>query len=99
MRKQMLMVALTLASAASSAAPAAPSTLATQPLLKSVAADVSEAELRKSLTALVGFGTRHSLSYTASPTRGIGATRRWTAGRFAEFSKACGGCLSVATPA
>lgn len=99
MGKRVLAVALMLASAAVSAAPAAPPTIATQPLLKSVAADVSEDELRASLTALVGFGTRHSLSDTKSPTRGIGAARRWTAGRFAEFSKACGGCLTVATPA
>jgi len=83
---------------AASVAVAAPAPSA-QPLLKAVAADVSEAELRTSLTALVGFGTRHTLSDTTSPTRGIGAARRWTASRFSDFSKACGGCLTVMTPA
>lgn len=59
---------------------------------------VSEAELRNTITALVGFGTRHSLSDTESPTRGIGAARRWTAERFAAISKDCGGCLIIAQP-
>ncbi|MBA2921228.1 M28 family peptidase [Sphingomonas sp. MAH-20] len=55
------------------------------------------AELRATITRLVGFGTRHTLSTTTDPKRGIGAARRWTAGRFGEFSKACGGCLTVET--
>ncbi len=59
---------------------------------------VSPAELRATITTLVGFGTRHSLSDTASDTRGIGAARRWAAGRFAAISTACGGCLTVETP-
>ena len=42
MRKHVLMVALTLASAASGGARAAPPATATHPLRKSVAADVSE---------------------------------------------------------
>jgi Zn-dependent M28 family amino/carboxypeptidase len=53
--------------------------------------------LRATVTKLVGFGTRHTLSTTTDPKRGIGAARRWAAGRFGEFSKACGGCLQVET--
>ena len=94
MHKSVLGLGL-LAASVAVAAPAPPA----QPLLKAVAADVSEAELRTSLTALVGFGTRHTLSDTQSPKRGIGAARRWTASRFNDFSKACGGCLTVMTPA
>ena len=55
--------------------------------------------MRATITRLVGFGTRHTLSDTQSPTRGIGAARRWAAGRFAAYSAACGGCLVVETPA
>ncbi|NIJ08299.1 hypothetical protein FHS31_001916 [Sphingomonas vulcanisoli] len=55
------------------------------------------AELRKTIAALVGFGTRHTASDTQSPTRGIGAARRYAAGRFEAFSKACHGCLTVET--
>jgi hypothetical protein len=47
--------------------------------------------------ALVGFGTRHTLSTTTDPKRGIGAARRWTAKQFEAFGKACGGCLTVDT--
>ncbi len=60
---------------------------------------VSPDELHATITALVGFGTRHTLSDTTSPTRGIGAARRWAQSRFQAFSQACGGCLQVVTPA
>ncbi len=65
----------------------------------SPAAGVSPAELRATITRLVGFGTRHTLSDTVSETRGIGAARRYAASRFADFAKACGGCLTIETPA
>lgn len=53
--------------------------------------------LRAAITSLVGFGTRHTLSTTTDPKRGIGAARRWAASRFQSFSKACGDCLAVET--
>ena len=77
------------------AAPAA----AAEPALPALAAGVSEAELKASINALVGFGTRHSASDTVSPVRGIGAARRWAASRFQAFSAACGNCLRIETPA
>jgi Zn-dependent M28 family amino/carboxypeptidase len=79
-------------------------------MLFSVAADAGDAgkanpavavspdALRETITRLVGFGTRHTLSDTVSETRGIGAARRYAAGRFADFAKACGGCLVIETP-
>jgi len=68
------------------------------PELAAIAKAVKPAELGDTIHALVGFGTRHTLSDTTSDTRGIGAARRWAGGRFAAFSKACGGCLVVETP-
>ncbi|GBQ33545.1 peptidase M28 [Gluconacetobacter azotocaptans DSM 13594] len=56
-----------------------------------------QAALRRTVTALVGFGTRHTLSTTTDSRRGIGAARRWVADRFAADGAACGGCLSVET--
>lgn len=94
MHKSLLGLSLLTASVAL-AAPVPPA----QPLLKAVAAEVSEAEMRATLTTLVGFGTRHTLSDTKSATRGIGAARHWTASHFDAFSKACGGCLTVMLPA
>ncbi|HQT91617.1 MAG TPA: M20/M25/M40 family metallo-hydrolase, partial [Candidatus Kryptobacter bacterium] len=35
---------------------------------------------------LVSFGTRHTMSDTTSPTRGIGAARNWIASKFTEFA-------------
>lgn len=66
--------------------------------LKEVAGSVSEARQRATIEALVGFGTRHTLSDTKSDKRGIGAARRWVAARFSSISKDCGGKLTVATP-
>ncbi len=55
------------------------------------------AALRSTIATLVGFGTRHALSSPTDPVRGIGAARRWAAGRFTAIGTACGGCLAVET--
>ena len=51
--------------------------------------------LRRDVTRLVGFGTRHTLSDTLSDTRGIGAARRWIFDEFNRISASCGNCLEV----
>jgi len=66
--------------------------------LKDIAHSVSETRQRATVEALVGFGTRHTLSETKSDKRGIGAARRWVAAKFGSISKDCGGKLTVATP-
>ena len=70
-----------------------------QPLLAEVAAAVEVAELQATIDSLVGFGTRHTMSETASSSRGIGAARQWVRHRFIDLSQQCGGCLEVVTPA
>jgi Zn-dependent M28 family amino/carboxypeptidase len=57
------------------------------------------AALKETITRLVAFGTRHTLSDTTSDVRGIGAARRWVGARFMALSKDCGGCLVIQTPA
>ncbi len=69
-----------------------------QPMLRDIVERVSADELKATITQLVGFGTRHTLSDTKSKTRGIGAARRWVKARFEAFSKACDGCIEVVTP-
>ena len=69
-----------------------------QPLLHTLAAEVQPERMRADIEALVGFGTRHTLSETRSETRGIGAARRWTQRQFEAMSRDCGGCLTIATP-
>ena len=71
---------------------------AQQPLLRAVAADVSAERLRTTITGLVGYGTRHTLSDTRSNRRGIGAARRWVESEFRALGASCGGCLEIATP-
>jgi hypothetical protein len=57
--------------------------------------DVSAVQVERVLRRLVGFGTRHTLSDTLSPARGIGAARRWVKAEFDHISRECGGCLEV----
>ncbi|QXQ05727.1 M20/M25/M40 family metallo-hydrolase [Sphingosinicellaceae bacterium] len=59
---------------------------------------VSPVELRATIEHLVGFGTRHTMSDQASPTRGIGAARTYAAASFAEIAAKCGGCLTIEQP-
>lgn len=62
-----------------------------------LASAVSATRIRQDIETLVGFGTRHTLSETASDTRGIGAARRWVEQEFKRIAKACDGCLEVFT--
>ena len=91
----LLLLASGQASAAASPPPAVPRE---QPELAALASAPSEAQLRATITKLVSFGTRHTLSDTKSSTRGIGAARRWVKSRFEAISHDCGGCLEVVTP-
>jgi Zn-dependent M28 family amino/carboxypeptidase len=72
---------------------------ADQSILREIAIAPDPAQLQTTIQTLVGFGTRHTLSDTKSPKRGIGAARRWTQARFEAISKDCGGCITVVTPA
>jgi hypothetical protein len=54
------------------------------------------ARLKATVDKLVGFGTRHSLSTTDDPARGIGAARRWAAGELTRISDTCSGCITSA---
>ena len=65
------------------------------PRLSAIAAAPSPQRLEATITQLVGFGTRHTLSDTLSPTRGIGAARRWISAEFERIAQACNGCLQV----
>jgi hypothetical protein len=58
-------------------------------------ANASAERVKKDITTLVKFGTRHTMSDTLSTTRGIGAARHWIYGEFQNISKQCGGCLEV----
>lgn len=47
------------------------------PAIQTAMKEVSANRIQGSIERLAGFGTRHTLSETESPTRGIGAARNW----------------------
>jgi hypothetical protein len=69
--------------------------LRTDPALQAAIRDISAQQIRATDSALVSFGTRHTMSDTSSDTRGIGAARRYLFARLRGYSEACGGCLRV----
>ena len=70
------------------ATPLLPTELAAQ-----LQANISPDSLKAYIIRLSEFGTRNSGSDTLSATTGIGAARRWTHQKFAEFSAANDGRL------
>ncbi|QJQ33104.1 M20/M25/M40 family metallo-hydrolase [Sphingomonas lacunae] len=74
------------------------SAIAQQAAVPAPETQVSESSLRSMVEALVGFGTRHTLSEQDNPVRGIGAARRWAEAEFRRISADCGGCLTVQLP-
>ncbi len=73
--------------------PSQGSTAAPQP---PPAASQAQARIERDIRALAGFGTRHTMSGSDDPARGIGASRDWLAAQFESISKEyCGGRLRV----
>ena len=81
--------------AARAGAQAAPIPSQEDPRIHEIVAASSAARIERDVRALVGFGTRNTLSDTVSATRGIGAARRWVFAQFQDISRQCGNCLEV----
>lgn len=90
-----LVVALAAAPALAQAPGVPPSE---HPVLREIVNAVNPGRIKATDTHLVGFGTRHTLSTTTSPARGIGAARRWVKSQFERISEDCGACLEIITP-
>ena len=86
---------LVLSAGAFSAPAIEPSPPALDARLYALAEAPSPARMEADIRQLVAFGTRNTLSDTASETRGIGAARRFVRDEFERMSAACGGCLEV----
>ncbi|HZS06411.1 MAG TPA: M28 family metallopeptidase [Blastocatellia bacterium] len=65
------------------------------PQIEKIVAEISAANIENNIRKLVSFGTRHTLSDQESPTRGIGAARRWIKSEFDRYSRESGGRLQV----
>jgi len=84
-----------LLSPAAAAPDAPPPSAPRDPRIDAVLADISAARIEHDIATLVGFGTRHTLSETASDTRGIGAARRWILGELQACAARPGARLKV----
>ena len=89
-----MLFAAALLSAAAAAAPPTPQDVK----LRSIASAVNVDRLRADVSALVGFGTRHTLSSQTEPDHGIGAALTWAEAEFTLYSRECGKCLVIARP-
>lgn len=91
-------LSIALAGAILASVPAAAQPVDEQALVHRLVSEVRPERLRADVESMVGFGTRHTLSETASETRGVGAARRWVEREFQTISRECGGCLEVVLP-
>ncbi len=80
MRRGLLTLLLSLTASLSARAQAP------DPAISTLVEGISAERLDTIIRALAGFGTRHTLSSTDSPTRGIGAARQWILDRFRASS-------------
>lgn len=65
------------------------------PVVEKIVKEVSAKNLKATIEKLAAFGTRHTLSDTASDTRGIGAARRWIKAEFERYAQASQGRMTV----
>jgi hypothetical protein len=66
------------------------------PALRSMLREIDAHRVERDIAALVGFGTRHTLSSQTDPNRGIGAARDWIFDQFQSYAAASGGRMTVA---
>ena len=64
-------------------------------LVEKIVREVSAKNIKATIEKLVSFGTRNTLSDTASETRGIGAARRWLKSEFERYAQASDGRMAV----
>lgn len=83
MRSALILSILALASTLSAQAPEPRDARVMEAVAK-----VQATDLQATVTKLVSFGTRHTLSNTNDPSHGIGAARTWLASAFGELAKA-----------
>jgi hypothetical protein len=65
------------------------------PAIEKMVGEVKADSLKSYVNKLVSFGTRHTLSTTTDPKKGIGAARNWIISKFNEFAKSSNGRMSV----
>lgn len=67
----------------------------TDPELNLLVNSVSSDSLRSYVEKLIVFGTRHTMSSTSDPVKGIGAARFWVLSKFRTFAANSDGRMNV----
>lgn len=70
-------------------------TVARDPQISAMVAEVSVANLEQNVRKMVSFHTRHTLSDTTSKTTGVGAARTWIKTEFEKYAAQSNGRLQV----
>ena len=70
-------------------------TINRDPVIEAMVREVSTDSLRSFVHAMVGFGTRNTLSTQTNSKRGIGAARNWVLAKFNSFASYSNGRLSA----
>ncbi|GAB0156552.1 M20/M25/M40 family metallo-hydrolase [Chryseobacterium sp. Alg-005] len=63
--------------------------------IKKYVSEVNSDSLQSYIKKLVSFNTRHTLSLTDDPDKGIGAARNWVLSKFRTYAKNSGGRMEV----
>lgn len=71
---------------------------ATDPETLALLTQMDPDKIHTTIQTLVNFGTRHTASDTTSPTRGIGAARKWLLSQMTELAKSSNGLMNVSMP-
>ncbi|KAG5635075.1 hypothetical protein H0H81_012508 [Sphagnurus paluster] len=66
--------------------------------LTQILAQIDPERIKATITKLVSFGTRHTLSNQTDPTRGIGAARDWLASELRGYAAQSHGRMTVSVP-
>ncbi|KAF5376452.1 hypothetical protein D9615_008595 [Tricholomella constricta] len=66
--------------------------------LTKILAQIDPARIKATITKLVSFGTRHTLSNQTDPMRGVGAARDWIAAELRSYATASNGRMTVSVP-
>src|SRR5205823_2068109 len=76
---------------------AQPASIPADPVIVAALKRISAAQIQHTITTLVSFGNRSTLSVDqpAQSGHGIAAAREWIKSEFESYSRACGGCLEV----
>ncbi|EKM76337.1 hypothetical protein AGABI1DRAFT_108878 [Agaricus bisporus var. burnettii JB137-S8] len=66
--------------------------------LEKILSNIDPDRIRHTITKLVSFGTRHTLSSQTDPNRGTGAARDWIASEMQTYADASHGRMKISTP-